>query len=217
MTAIPIGPRAVAALLVPHLPIYRFRSPRYQAVMLESLRALWTGRAERTLDVGGGTGVIAECMSRLLPAGHVTAVDVADRFVAGLSVDTMVYDGAQLPFTAGAFQAATLNNVVHHIPLASRAPLFREIARVCDGALYIKDHECRSRLDTLRLAALDCIGNVPFGGMIWARYLSMADWQALAAQSGWRIAATTRARYRSLPMRMLFPDRLELTMRWERA
>lgn len=217
MTAIPIDPRTVAALLVPHLPIYRFRSPRYQAVMLESLRGLWTRPAERTLDVGGGTGVIAQCMSRLLPAGDVTAVDVEDRFVDGLSVDAMVFDGTHLPFAPGHFQAATLNNVVHHVPLASRAALFRDIARVCDGPLYIKDHECRSRLDTLRLAVLDCIGNVPFGGMIWARYLSMADWQALAAQSGWRIAATTRARYRSLPMRLLFPNRLELTMRWERT
>ncbi len=211
-----IDARAVAAVLIPRLPLYRYRKPQYQAVMLESLRSLWRGRADRLLDIGGGTGVIGECMQTLLPVGHVTAVDVVDRFCTGLSIETGVYDGERLPFADSRFDAATLNNVVHHIPVATRVPLFREIARVCSGPLYIKDHEPRSWLDHRRLAALDFIGNIPFSGMVWARYLPMAEWEALAAASGWRIAAVSRARYRSGAMAALFPNRLEMTMRWER-
>jgi hypothetical protein len=44
----------------------------------------------------------------------------------------------------------------------------------------------------------------------------MDEWRALAAASGWRIAAKVRARYRKGIAARLFPNRLELSMRWER-
>lgn len=46
MTANPIDPRAVAALLIPHLPIYRFRSPRYRSL---PMRLLFPNRLELTM------------------------------------------------------------------------------------------------------------------------------------------------------------------------
>jgi hypothetical protein len=88
---------------------------------------------------------------------------------------------------------------------------------VVDGPLYIKDHAARSWLDHRRLAMLDLIGNIPFGGMVRADYLTLADWQALADASGYRIAETLRD---ALSPRRDgiggFPNRLEIAMRWER-
>ena len=211
-----INPGTVQDILSAHLPIYRRKVPYYQATMLESLRDLWLGPHRKLLDVGGGTGVIAQAISELLPVGEVQAVDLVDRFCRSLSVSTMQYDGKTLPFDDGTFDAATLNNVMHHVPVDARAGLLREIRRVVHGPLYIKDHESNGRLDNLRLTAMDAIGNVPFGGMVWARYLDRAEWERLAAESGFRIVARAiPARYRGGAYALLFPNRLEVTMRFE--
>ncbi|HYD12652.1 MAG TPA: class I SAM-dependent methyltransferase [Allosphingosinicella sp.] len=208
----------VAASLSPHLAVYRHKRPGYQTVMLNSLLSLWRGPHRRLLDIGGGTGVIGQCIHDLFPVDSVTAIDVVDRFCPGLTIEVATYDGARLPYADGSFDAATLNNVIHHIPVPVRPALFREIARVVDGPLYIKDHEAAGRLDHARLSALDFIGNIPFGGMVRADYLTAVDWRALAAASGYRIAETGRAsRYRHGPYAWLFPNRLEITMRWERG
>lgn len=207
---------ALQAIFARHLPIYRKKTPHYQAVMLDSLSELWLGRHERLLDIGGGTGVVAEAIARLFPVGQVHAIDLVDRFCSDLSIETSRYDGRTIPFAAGAFDAATLNNVLHHVPVSERASLLRDIRRVVDGPLYIKDHLSLGPLDDLRLTALDAIGNIPFGGMVAARYLSAREWESLAEQSGWRIGAVATPRiYRSGPYRILFPNRLETAMRFD--
>lgn len=213
-----IDPWAVQGILSAHLPLYRTKVPYYQAAMLDSLRQLWVGQPKRLLDVGGGTGVIAQAISELFPVGEVEAVDLVDRFCPTLSVLTKRYDGKTLPFENATFNAATLNNVMHHVPADVRADLLREIRRVVDGPLYIKDHVTRGQVDNLRLAIMDAIGNIPFGGMVQARYLTLSEWESLAEDSGYVIAE----RLNSMPYRQgfyarLFPNRLETTMRFEPA
>lgn len=220
MNAVPktIDAHDLQAVLARHLPIYKAKVPHYQAVMLGSLMELWRGRHERLLDVGGGTGVIAEAIARFFPVGTVEAIDLVDRFCPGLSVRTSSYDGHRIPCADGAFDAATLNNVLHHVPVPARAGLLREIRRVVDGPLYIKDHLSTGIADDLRLAALDAIGNLPFNGMVRAKYLSAREWQALADASGWRLTAHAPPRaYRTGLHAMLFPNRLETTMRFDPA
>jgi SAM-dependent methyltransferase len=214
----PIDPQALQRILSAHLPIYRNKVPFYQAVMLQSLHQLWGKRHRRLLDVGGGTGVIAQAISELLPVEEVQAVDVVDRFCPSLKVVTTQYDGRNLPFANRSFDAATLNNVLHHVPVEARADLLREIRRVVEGPLYVKDHESHGVVDNLRLTAMDAIGNIPFGGMVWARYLKRAEWERLAAESGYRISARIQsARYRTGIYALLFPNRLEVTMRFDPA
>jgi 2-polyprenyl-3-methyl-5-hydroxy-6-metoxy-1,4-benzoquinol methylase/putative flippase GtrA len=213
-----VDERELQAILAAHLSLYRGKVPHYQALMLSSLRELWQGRHRRLLDVGGGTGAIAEAMARLFPVDEVQAIDVVDRFCPTLSVGTAHYDGRHIPFADGYFDAATLNNVVHHVPVAERAALLREIRRTVAGPVYIKDHERRGAIDHWRLTALDAIGNIPFGGMLWARYLTATEWQALADEAGYRIAARARPkRYRAGPYALIFPNRLEVAMRFDPA
>jgi len=210
-----IDVKSLQQSLARHLGLYRSKAPYYQATMLNSLLDLWRGPHRRLLDVGGGTGVIAQAMSEFLPVEDVEAVDLVDRFCSTLSIKTANYDGHVLPFADKAFDAATLNNVLHHVPVEARADLLREIRRVARGPLYIKDHERRGPIDGVRLTLLDFIGNVPFGGMLWARYLSRREWEETAALAGYRIAARTSARYRSGVYALVFPSRLEITMRLE--
>lgn len=211
-----IDPYVLQGILAAHLQLYRRKLPVYQSVMLNTLSEIWVEHHDSLLDVGGGTGVIAQAISELFPVYRVEAVDLVDRFCPALSVSTRQFDGRTLPYADATFDAATLNNVLHHVPLAERAPLLREIRRVVAGPLYIKDHERRGAPDHLRLTVLDAIGNIPFGGMVWARYLDNKEWEQLAHDSGYRIAVrATLANYRSGLQGVLFPNRLEVTMRFE--
>ncbi|MFP5597361.1 class I SAM-dependent methyltransferase [Kluyvera sp. 142486] len=218
MTNAPITSQHLQNILSRYLAMYRTKTPCYQATMLNSLGAVWKQHHKRVLDVGGGTGVMAQAMAELFPIDEVVSVDLVDRFCASLTIQTQQYDGATLPFADGTFSAATLNNVLHHVPLAARSGLLREIARVVDGPLYIKDHESVGKLDNARLTLMDAIGNIPFGGMLWARYLSRREWETLASESGYRIIArAVPLQYRRGIYALIFPNRLEITMRLEKV
>jgi putative flippase GtrA/SAM-dependent methyltransferase len=205
----------VAALLARHVPMYRYRKPAYQAVMLSGLRELWSSGDRRVLDVGGGTGVVAQAVKELFPVDAVTSVDVVDRFLPTLDIATATYDGVTLPFPDGSFDCVLLANVMHHVPVAVRPALLQECARVAGaGPLYIKDHEARGGLDRLRLTILDAVGNTPFGGQVRASYPAASEWDDLAAASGYRIERRVAGDYREGIFGALFPNRLEITMRW---
>jgi SAM-dependent methyltransferase len=198
-----------------HLPLYSWHKPVYQHVALTSLQRLWDPGHCRALDVGGGTGVLAQTIKTLFGLQHVASVDVHDRFSPALNIETAVYDGVTLPFADNSFDCALLFNVLHHVPVVHRVPLVRECRRVVGrGALYIKDHLSRGASDDARLAILDLLGNAPFQGMVKARYLREADWQELALQSGYGASERLVGKYRGGFMATLFPNRLELSMRW---
>ena len=205
----------VASILSSHLPVYRLRKPVYQTSMLASLSALWDPSHRKVLDVGGGTGVIAEAIKQLLPVDEVVSIDVEDRYLPSLDLTHSLYDGRHIPFGNASFDAAVINNVLHHVPVQARADLLVEVRRILGASpLYIKDHVATNIVDHGRLALLDVIGNVPFGGMVSARYLSMQDWRRLAVETGYRIEAQISGDYRQGLAALAFPNRLEVTMRW---
>jgi SAM-dependent methyltransferase len=205
----------VQALLERHMPVYRAHVPNYQTVLLQAFLALWDPVHTRVLDVGGGTGIVAQAMKDLFGIAHVTSVDVEDRFLKSLDIETGVYDGVTLPFANTSFDCVTFSNVMHHVPPPDRSVLMRECARVAgDGPIYIKDHVAASRLDHARLTILDLMGNLPFGGMVQASYLTAEDWQRLASVAGYRIDRQISGAYRSGTFERLFPNHLEVTMRW---
>ncbi len=60
-------------------------------------------------------------------------------------------------------------NVVHHVPVAVRAPLFHDIARASSTGRSISRIMPRGGwVDDARLTALDMIGNIAFAGMVRA-------------------------------------------------
>ena len=213
-----VDPRQLQSILAEHLPVFAVKAPHYQVEMLDSLLEVWQGRPQRLLDVGGGTGVIAQAIADLFPVASVEAIDLVDRFCPTLKVPTRQYDGRTLPCADNTYDAATLNNVLHHVPPDARVDLMREIRRAVTGSVYIKDHLTTGFMDDLRLTALDAWGNIPFGGMVKAAYLSRRDWEALARAAGYRIGAIASGRkYRSGFAGIAFPNRLETTMRFEPA
>ena len=203
----------VTDVLARHAPLYRKRAPAYQTAMLRDLAAAWSSRHSRVLDVGGGTGVMAEAIQTLLPADEVVAIDVVDRYFDTISVETRTYDGVSIPFADASFDAATINNVMHHVPPDTRSSLMAELARVVTGPIYIKDHVAVSALDHARLWALDAIGNIPFGGQVDADYLGLSEWEDLASGCGRILTRCSAGPYRRAPMSWFFPNRLEAVFR----
>jgi ubiquinone/menaquinone biosynthesis C-methylase UbiE len=218
-TATAPGPslEEVAAILGRHIPLYRWRRPAYQTALFRSLRRVWEPSHRTVLDVGGGTGIVAHAMRALLPIDRVASVDVSDRYLEGLDVESGVFDGETLPFADASFDCAVMCNVLHHVPVGARNALLMECGRVAkSGVIYIKDHLAESPLDHLRLAGLDLIGNLPFGGMVAATYLSRQQWLEVADEAGFSITAWEPDAYRSGPVRCLFPNRLEVLMKLKR-
>lgn len=206
---------AVRRCLSAHVPLYAWRTPHYQHVVLSTLQRQWDPAHRSALDVGGGTGVMAQAVKTLFALARVASVDVENRFLASLDVETSVYDGAILPFADNSFDCILLFNVLHHVPVTGRATLLRECRRVAGrGPIYIKDHLSQGPVDDLRLAALDLLGNLPFSGMVRASYLREADWRDLAAHTGHQSAAPLSGPYRQGLAAVLFPNRLEVSMRW---
>jgi SAM-dependent methyltransferase len=148
----------VAEVLGTRVALYRHRRPVYQTVLLQSLRGLWDSADQHLLDVGGGTGLIAQAIHELFPIARITSIDVEDRFLPGLSIETATFDGTKLPFPDASFDCVLLSNVLHHVPETSRVGLLLDCSRVDGGGrLYIKDHLATNALDRMRLAVLDYV------------------------------------------------------------
>lgn len=206
---------AVRRCLAAHVPMYAWRTPFYQYVALHNLQRQWSAAHRSALDVGGGTGVMAQAVKTLFGIERVASVDVEDRYLATLDIETAVYDGATLPFADASFDCILLFNVLHHVPVAARAALLRECRRVAGaGPIYIKDHLSQGAGDDLRLTVLDLVGNLPFAGMVRAHYLREREWRELAAQTGHEGDAPLEGAYRRGVAAALFPNRLEISMRW---
>lgn len=205
----------VTRSLAAHVPLYTWRPPVYQYVMLSNLRSQWDASHRSALDVGGGTGILAQAVKTLFGLERIASVDVEDRFLPGLDIECSLFDGVSLPFPDAAFDCILLFNVLHHVPVAHRAPLLRECRRVAGkGPIYIKDHLSGGWLDDIRLAALDLLGNMPFGGMLTARYLRDVDWLCLARQTEHGFRGQISGPYRRGPFEAVFPNRLEINMVW---
>src|SRR5688572_2935905 len=83
----------LAQMLAQHQPVYRWRKPRYAVRLLRDLALLLPERNCRLLDIGGGSGLIAEAIARYFPGKSVTAIDVVDRFLPSLTIEHKTFDG----------------------------------------------------------------------------------------------------------------------------
>jgi SAM-dependent methyltransferase len=90
---------------------------------LEIARLLPAG--SRTLDVGCGSGFIAQHLSALLGA-KVVGIDV--RKEADAPIEYVSFDGARLPLPDGSFDAVLLCYVLHHA--RDQRAFMREVRRV---------------------------------------------------------------------------------------
>lgn len=107
----------------------------YKAV--ETARALAAEgiKPAAIMDFGAGAGNAVAHLQRSFPEATLTCVDVSPASLARCQsravrpLETVCYDGQQLPFDAGAFDLVFTACVFHHIPAVDHIGLLREIRR----------------------------------------------------------------------------------------
>jgi hypothetical protein len=92
--------------------------------------------------------------------------------------------------------------------------LLSECKRVA-GTIYMKDHLPANAMDRVMLHLLDVIGNVPFGGMVSADYLDLAEWKELAVLTGFQMSPFQTGEYRSGIEALIGPNRLDFISRFD--
>ena len=114
--------------------------------VLGEVRAAVAGlAAPRLLDLGCGTGALAERVLGVAPGAHLTCVDLSPRMaeaararLAGRA-KVLLGDAERLPFHDAGFDAAWCNDSFHHYPDPERAAFQAWRVLAPGGALVIGD------------------------------------------------------------------------------
>ena len=114
--------------------------------VLGEVRAAVAGLAAlRLLDLGCGTGALAERVLGVAPGAHLTCVDLSPRMaeaararLAGRA-EVLLGDAERLPFHDAGFDAAWCNDSFHHYPDPERAAFQAWRVLAPGGALVIGD------------------------------------------------------------------------------
>lgn len=117
----------------------------YQHVVGEAVRAVAGMPAPRVLDLGCGTGALAERLLDAILGCGLTGVDLSPRMVevararlAGRA-EILLGDAERLPFHDAAFDVVVCNDSFHHYPDPERAAFQAWRVLAAGGALVLGD------------------------------------------------------------------------------
>lgn len=117
----------------------------YPHVATEVRRAVEGLVAPHLLDLGCGTGALAELVLGEVPDARVTCVDISPRMAEtararlGGGFEVLLSSSERLPFRDGSFDAAWCNDSFHHYPDPERAAFQVWRVLVPGGTLVIGD------------------------------------------------------------------------------
>jgi len=157
----------------------KFIKPRQSNRIVDILVELLP-RQGRILDVGCGTGKISRLIQERNPRLSVEGIDVLVQ--AKAEVDVKQFDGVNIPFDDGVFEAVIFVDVLHHTN--NHARLVSEARRVSKGDVIVKDHICTGLFTFWILAFMDWVGNRSLGIHSVHSYLSKGQWARLFKEVG---------------------------------
>jgi ubiquinone/menaquinone biosynthesis C-methylase UbiE len=131
-----------------------------------AVKARWLLRREPGLKTGGlavldygcGAGDLLRVLAGLGARAAFTGCDVSAGMLAeagkrwpaslGPAPALLAQDGARTPFADHQFDIVTISAVLHHVPVAERAAVYRELGRVLKpgGRIYVFEHNPRNPL-----------------------------------------------------------------------
>ncbi|MEK9151980.1 MAG: class I SAM-dependent methyltransferase [Patescibacteria group bacterium] len=91
----------------------------------------------RAVDIGCGDGIVADLLRRRFDL-EITGTDIRNRLALAMPFVESA-PRAPLPFAAGAFDLAMLNDVLHHLPFEDQPALIAEALRVARTLLIFED------------------------------------------------------------------------------
>ncbi|MBK5970948.1 Demethylrebeccamycin-D-glucose O-methyltransferase [Thiorhodovibrio litoralis] len=125
------------------------------------------------LDVGCGSGALAERLLRAKPDLHIAGIDI--HRPPNCRIPASTYDGCIFPFPDNAFDLVLCADMLHHTE--SPQVTLREAARVARAWVIVKDHVVENWWERAIMTALDWIGNVGTGTPMPFNFLSSRQWQ----------------------------------------
>jgi ubiquinone/menaquinone biosynthesis C-methylase UbiE len=144
----------------------------------------WIPSGAAVLDIGAGSGLLAEALT-CTRGIRATLVDVVDNNRSRLALQ--LYDGRDLPFASRQFDVALLAFVLHHSADAGRT--LREAARVA-ARLVILEDTYRGFHEQLAMRWTDWILNRGHGvAPAWGQY-QPHEWRAFVAGAPLRLVHT---------------------------
>lgn len=137
-----------------------------QADQFIAVKTRWLMRQEpklksgglAVLDYGCGAGDLMRVLALSGGRADFTGCDVSTGMLAevakrwpstlGAAPRTAPQDGAKTPFADASFDVVTISAVLHHVPVAERPAVYRELGRVLKpgGRLYVFEHNPRNPL-----------------------------------------------------------------------
>lgn len=172
------------------------------------------GQAKSLLDVGAGTGEMAEIVGKEIGAQRIEGVDVKIR--DGAKIPIQSYNGERLPFADKEFEVVLISDVLHHC--TEPRVVLAECLRVASRCVVVKDHLAFGRWSRLVLTAMDKVGNAEANVPVIGRYFSFEQWAEVVAAVG---AKMTKFSWpldvHALPFRLVTKSEYQFVATIERA
>jgi ubiquinone/menaquinone biosynthesis C-methylase UbiE len=124
------------------------------------------------LDIGCGSGEIANKIQQIRPDINISGIDVYVRDTTSISVKE--FDGKQIPFESNSIDYCIFVDVLHHTDNIQQ--LVSEAFRVCKKGVIIKDHIYHSRTGYQILKFMDWVGNKPHNVVLTYNYQTKKQW-----------------------------------------
>ena len=155
---------------------------RRMRVLSEQLASYMPPNAS-VLDVGCGSGQIAQNIMGLRPDVTIRGIDVLVR--EGTAIPVEKYDGSRFPAADNAYDVVTFVDVLHHTE--NVVELLREAGRVASQLIVIKDHTKNGPFAGARLSMMDRVGNRRFGVHVNYNYWAREQWQQAFGELNLRV------------------------------
>lgn len=95
----------------------------------------WLKKNDKVLDIGCGNGIITNFLKQHFEI-NVTGCDIKNYLI--YKIPFIKLASGQLPYTKKVFNAALLNDVLHHIPKESQKELVHQAIKVADRVLIFE-------------------------------------------------------------------------------
>ena len=146
-------------------------------VLTEQLSTLIPAGAE-VLDIGAGSGIIAERLGVLRPDLTLSGIDTLVRPQTAIPIRW--FNGREIPLEDRSIDVALFVDVLHHTD--DPTILLREAARVARQAIVLKDHTREGWLAGSTLRLMDYVGNAHFGVVLPYHYWRLQEWHEAFAK-----------------------------------
>lgn len=159
------------------------------------------------LDIGAGSGEIAEAILSKRPDISIAGIDIKNR--ENTKIEIKEFNGKDIEYEDDRFDYSIIVDVLHHT--YNKKELLREAIRVSKKGIIVKDHLYKNKFDYFTLSFMDYIGNKPYSIDVIYDYFTLAQWQKLFSEEKINInSLSTDLKLYPFPFNLVFDRQLHV-------